>query len=166
VAVPDRRPAEAYRLRRLAPGDPALDEVLTLVREAFGFMDDRIDPPSSMHRLDLGALDRQAAEGEIWVAGEPVAACVFLSYQPGALYLGKLAVAGSARRQGLARRLVDLAEGVARALGLPALELQTRVELTENHATFRAMGFTEVARTAHPGYDRPTSITFRRAVPG
>jgi hypothetical protein len=49
------------------------------------------------------------------------------------------------------------------ALGLDHLELQTRVELTENHATFRAMGFVETGRTAHPGYDR-TSITFRRAL--
>ena len=53
---------------------------------------------------------------------------------------------------------------LAVALHLPVLELQTRVELTENHATFRALGFVEVARTAHPGYDRPTSITFRRPV--
>jgi hypothetical protein len=39
-----------------------------------------------------------------------------------------------------------------------------RVELTETHATFRALGFTETGRTAHPGFDRPTSITFRRPV--
>jgi hypothetical protein len=45
------------------------------------------------------------------------------------------------------------------------LELQTRVELEENHAAFRAMGFAEAGRTAHPGYDRPTSITFRKDLP-
>ena len=49
-------------------------------------------------------------------------------------------------------------------LGLPVLELQTRVELVENQAAFLAMGFVEVGRTAHKGYDRPTSITYRRAV--
>ena len=46
--------------------------------------------------------------------------------------------------------------------GKPALELQTRIELTGNHAAFRRMGFVETARTAHPGFDRPTSITFRK----
>jgi hypothetical protein len=45
-------------------------------------------------------------------------------------------------------------------LGLDHLELQTRVELTENHATFRAMGFTETGHRASR-HDR-ISITFRR----
>ena len=64
----------------------------------------------------------------------------------------------------LARRLLDQAEMRAREMGLPALELQTRVELVENQTAFLAMGFQEVARTAHKGFDRPTSITYRRAV--
>ena len=44
------------------------------------------------------------------------------------------------------------------------LELQTRIELTENHATFGALGFKKIAETAHPGYSRPTSITMRKLV--
>ncbi|MEI2652271.1 MAG: GNAT family N-acetyltransferase [Microthrixaceae bacterium] len=75
--------------------------------------------------------------------GAPVA-CVFLTPKPGALYVGKLAVADSHRGQGLARRLIDRAEARAREMGLPALELQTRVELVENQAAFLAMGFREV----------------------
>jgi ribosomal protein S18 acetylase RimI-like enzyme len=138
--------------------------LLRLIQAEFGFMDGRIDPPSSMHALTAQTIASQAQSGEIWVIGAPPVACVFLTPKPQALYVGKLAVAASHRRAGLARQLIDLAEHRARALQLPALELQTRVELTENHATFRALGFTEVARTAHPGYDRPTSITFRRAV--
>ena len=92
------------------------------------------------------------------------AATIFSTPKPGALYVGKLAVAASHRGQGLARRMLDRAEARARDLGLPALELQTRVELVENQAAFLAMGFVEVGRTAHKGYDRPTSITYRRAV--
>jgi hypothetical protein len=42
--------------------------------------------------------------------------------------------------------------------------LQTRVELVENHAAFSRMGFAKTGESAHPGYDRPTSITMRRAV--
>jgi phosphinothricin acetyltransferase len=44
------------------------------------------------------------------------------------------------------------------------LELQTRVELIENHKTFGALGFEKVAETAHPGYSRPTSITMQRSI--
>jgi hypothetical protein len=38
------------------------------------------------------------------------------------------------------------------------------VELFENHATFRALGFRQVAETRHDGYDRTTSLTFRRTL--
>lgn len=163
MAAPVRRPAEEV-LRRLAPGDPALAAALALIRDAFAYMDGRIDPPSSMHRLDAAAMERTAAEAEVWAVGDPVVGCVVLTEKADCLYVGKLAVAGAARGQGLARRLIDLAEARARALGLPVLELQSRVELVENHRTFAAMGFAETARSAHPGYDRPTTVTFRRTV--
>jgi ribosomal protein S18 acetylase RimI-like enzyme len=144
--------------------DPALwPSILALLREAFAYMEGRIDPPSSLRDLTPEALSRQAEVGEIWVIGAPVA-CVFLTPKPGVLYVGKLAVAAGHRGQGLARRLMDVAELRAQEMGLPALELQTRVELVENQAAFRAMGFHEVGWLAHTGFDRPTSITYRRPV--
>lgn len=141
---------------------PAL---LALIRTAFAGMQGRIDPPSSMHRLTVDDIARQAVDGEVWVIGTPPVACLFLTAEPGALYLHKLAVAPTAQRQGHARALIDAAELRARSLGLPRLRLQTRIELAENHATFRALGFTQTAVTAHPGYSRPTTLTFERAVP-
>jgi len=150
--------------RRLRPGDPALTQVLALTRAAFAFMDGVVDPPSSIHRMDMAALTAAAGAGELWVIGAPVRASVILTPKPDALYLGKLAVAEEARGQGLARRLVDHAAARAAALGLAAVELQVRVELTGNQRAFAAMGFAEVARTAHAGYARPTSVTMRRLV--
>ena len=147
---------------RLGPDDPRLPEVLILIRESFAYMDGRIDPPSSMHRLSVADIAAQCRTGEVWVIGTPPMACMFLSYKPDALYLGKLAVAEACRGRGLARVLVAQAETRARDRGLPALELQSRVELTENHATFGALGFARVGATAHDGYDRPTSFTFRK----
>ena len=132
--------------------DPGLPGVLQLIRESFAYMD----------RLTVADLSRAATKGEIWAIGPAPDACVILTPKPDALYLGKLAVSAQARGQGLARRLVDHAAIRARALGLPALELQTRVELVENHATFARLGFVETGRTAHAGYARPTSITMRR----
>lgn len=131
---------------------------LALICRAFAEMDGRIDPPSSIHRY----TEQDLQQGEFWVIGKPPVACVQLTPRSDVLYLGKLAVDPGYRRQGLARRLVDLAEARARALGLRAVELKARIELTENHATFRALGFEEVGRTNHPGFDRPTSITFRK----
>jgi len=149
-------------LRRLSPDDPALGEVLTLIQSAFAYMDGRIDPPSSMHRLTLADLRQSAATGEVWAIGAPLQACVVLSPKADRLYLGKLAVAANAQGLGLARVLVDRAARSAAARRLPVVELQVRVELTENIRTFERLGFVEVGRTAHAGYSRPTSVTMHK----
>lgn len=138
--------------------------LLRLIRESFADMEGRIDPPSSMHRLTPESIAAQAQMHEVWAIGDPPAACVFLTPRATGLYIGKLAVAAPHRGKGHARALIGLAEARARALGLPALELETRVELAENHAIFRALGFVETGRSAHPGFDRPTSVTFQRPV--
>lgn len=149
--------------RRLTPDDD-MAPVLALIRRAFAGMAGRIDPPSSMHRLTVADIAAQADAGEIWVIGQPPMACLFLTPEPDALYLHKLAVDAGAQRQGHARRLIDLAAARARARGLPRLRLQVRIELVENHAALRAMGFVQTAATAHPGYARPTSLIFERPV--
>ncbi|MGV6847555.1 MAG: GNAT family N-acetyltransferase [Marinibacterium sp.] len=149
---------------RLDAQDPRLPGVLTLIQGSFADMDGRIDPPSSMHHLTLADIRHQCRAGEVWVIGDPVVACVFLSPRKRCLYLGKLAVAGPLRKSGLARQLIDTAAARAAALGLPVLEAQSRVELSEVHRAFARMGFAETGRTAHPGFDRPTSITLQRRI--
>lgn len=153
------------RSERRMTGAEDFAPVLALIRASFAYMEGRIDPPSSIHRLTVADLARSAETGEVWAIEDPgrIIACVVLTPHPDHLYLGKLAVAPDFRKQGLARQLVERALAQARARGLPELRLETRVELTENHATFRALGFRETGRTAHPGYDRPTSLTFSRA---
>lgn len=149
--------------RRLTPDDD-LTPVLDLLRASFAHMDGVIDPPSSLGRMGLAELRAEAGRAELWVIDPGPLACMILTPQADRLYLGKLAVARAARGRGLARVLVDLACDRARALGLPQVTLQTRVELLGNHAAFRALGFAETGRSAHPGFDRPTSITFQRPV--
>jgi len=117
-----------------------------------------------MQRHGLSAALRliPSHQPDLQTLGAPPVAVVFLTVKPGRLYLGKLAVDASMRGQGLARRLVAQAETRARILGLPVVELETRVELVENHATFARLGFAKTGETAHPGYDRPTSITMQK----
>ena len=138
--------------------------ILRLISTAFASMEGRIDPPSSMTSLTAEAIARQAQEGEVWVIGHPPVACMFLTPKGAALYLGRIAVASANRNQGLARALIEAAGRRARERGFKALELQSRVELIENHAVFAALGFSQVGMTAHPGFDRPTAITFRKPV--
>ena len=82
------------------------------------------------------------------------------------LYLGKLAVSPLDRKKGLARRLIEHAETRAVAQGYGKLQLQTRIELTENHLFFQRLGFVKTAETRHHGYDRTTSITMEKRIRG
>lgn len=140
------------------------DELLVLIREAFAEMEGRIDPPSSVLRLTTTAIAAQAASGAVFVAEEDGALVGSLFAEPRgeALYLSKLAVRADRRGRGLARALIEVAAAEARSMGLGALEIETRIELTGNHAAFAAMGFIKTGENAHPGYDRPTSIAMRR----
>ena len=142
------------------------DTLLSLIRRAFAGMEGRIVPPSSIHALTPDGIAEQAVSGEVWAIGTPAVACVFLTPKPASLYLHKLAVDPAHQLQGHARALIATAAARATALGLPVLTLSTRVELVENDATFRAMGFIETDRSAHPGYNRPTTIHFTLPLPG
>ena len=148
----------------LSTDDPRLPDVLALIQSCFAYMDGQIDPPSSILAFDLDAVVRHAKAGELVVIGSQPQAAMVMAAQPPTLYLGKIAVALEIRGNGLARRLVAFAGEIAQTRGLTSLTLQSRVELTENHATFRALGFRETARTKHPGFDKPTSITFTKPV--
>jgi GNAT superfamily N-acetyltransferase len=151
---------------RIAPDYPYWNVVLRLILDTFAFMEKRIDPPSSAHRLTVADMAAQAETDAVWViedSATPIA-CLFSKPKGDALYLTKLAVADTHRGQCLARRLIATAQAEARARNLPRLELQTRIELTENHTAFTHLGFVKTAETAHPGYDRPTSITMTRRV--
>jgi GNAT superfamily N-acetyltransferase len=138
-----------------------------LLHDAFADMEDRIDPSSSLHQMSPDGIAHFAQDNTIIVIEDtpdiPIA-CVFLNIKGPALYIGKLAVAPNHRGRGFAAKLIQGATHKARDLDLPFLELETRIELVENHAIFQAMGFAETAQTAHEGYAQPTSITMRKAL--
>ncbi|WP_315898669.1 GNAT family N-acetyltransferase [Vannielia litorea] len=138
-----------------------------LLVESFAYMEGRIDPPSSLAALTPERLEAKAEREVLMLVryGSRIVACGYAAPKRPVMYLGKLAVTEALRGQGLMRQMVDLAEQMARDGGFEALELQSRVELVENHAAFAALGFVEAGRTAHEGFERPTSITFRRSVP-
>jgi GNAT superfamily N-acetyltransferase len=155
--------AEAV-IERLPADFDRWDDLLGLILSSFAFMNGVIDPPSSALRLTPASLSEKAAKEACFVAlrDDRLVGCVFLAERADALYVGKLAVDPAEQGGGIGRRLMNAAEQLARRLNKPALELETRVELTSNHVAFMRMGFVETARTAHDGYDRLTSITFRK----
>lgn len=151
----------------IRPADAGVTDwraVLDLILDAFAYMDGRIDPPSSALRLTPAAIAEQAARGVVLVAERDgaLSGCVFLTPRDDLLYLGKLAVRPDLQGNGIGRRLVEAALAEASRRGYRWVELQARVELVENHRAFAALGFVETGRTAHDGFDRPTSVTMRR----
>lgn len=90
--------------------------------------------------------------------------CVMTKLEEGDLYLGRLSVLPTARGKGLAARLVEAVEDDARRRGLTGVRLGVRVVLTGNQRLFQSLGYREISRDAHEGFDHPTSINMRKAL--
>ena len=142
------------------------DDLLALIRRAFAYMDGAIDPPSSARLLTAEALGEKAKRetGFLAIENDRIVGCIFAQERVRDFYVGKLAVEPGLQGHGIGTRLMQAVEDLARERGKDAIELQTRIELTANHAAFARLGFRETERTAHEGYDRPTSITMRKVL--
>ena len=156
----------AISMVRLAADFGRWDDLLALIGRAFAYMDGVIDPPSSAHLLTANGLAEKAKReaGFLAIENDRIVGCVFALERARDFYVGKLAVEPGRQGQGIGTRLMRAVEDLARERGKNAIELQTRIELTANHAAFARLGFRETERTAHEGYDRPTSITMRKVL--
>ena len=141
-----------------------LPDVLRLIQRSFAYMDSRIDPPSSMHRLDLPSVVQRFSQNEVYVIGDQPEACMFVQTKGKALYLGKTAVRTDLRGSGRFAALIEKAENLARSQNLEHLEIETRIELTKVHAAFERHGFVETAKGAHNGYDHPTFLVMKKPI--
>ena len=138
-----------------------------LVVDSFAYMDARIDPPSSIHRMDAQSFQEKASKETLVIVNfeDKTIACMFCKPTKNKwLYVGKVAVVVEMRGKGIARKLIDHAFQMARKNNLHGLELETRIELTENHRTFEKLGFVKAAEYCHDGFDRPTTILMRAAL--
>jgi GNAT superfamily N-acetyltransferase len=141
-------------------------KLLELLHAAFAYQNARIDPPSSLYKLDAQSLCRKAAEERLFLAveGEELIGCAFAKVRPASTYVGKVAVWPTRQGQGIGRLLMQAVEAFAQTTGKPIMELDTRIELLENHKTFSAFGFCSVAEHSHTGYTRTTFITMHKAL--
>jgi ribosomal protein S18 acetylase RimI-like enzyme len=139
-----------------------------IIAAAFEQYRGRLVPESGALRETAGAIARGlAADSGAIIAeqnGEALG-CVMIKQVGGDLYLGRLAVTPSARGRGIARCLVEGVEAEAARRGLAGVRLGVRIALTENQRFFIALGYREISREAHAGFDHPTSITMRKPSP-
>lgn len=152
--MPDVMPARADQI----------SQVLALIQSCFAYMEDRIDPPSSMYDLTEAELEEKRKKDQLWVLGENVIGCMVATPQPDCLYLGKISIAPNARGKGHLSELIETANRIAKAKQLFVLKLETRIELIEVHKAFLKLGFKITGKGAHPGYSQPTFLTMQRTV--
>lgn len=100
------------------------------------------------------------AAGEVWITGNGTAMMALRPVE-GAMLLDILAVAPAAQGQGLGRLMVAQCETLARAAGLPAVELYTNAAMTGAQRLYAGLGYTEVARGPHEGFAR---VFYRKAL--
>lgn len=142
------------------------DGLRELLVECFAYMDDVIDPPSSLRQTTADDLRKKAIDQTLILVWDDkkLVACAYFDIRHDAVYIGKIAVTSSHRGQNIARQIFDMAENLANENAKAWLELETRIELTDNHLAFGKMGFVISAHNSHAGYSRPTSITMRKPV--
>jgi predicted N-acetyltransferase YhbS len=93
-----------------------------------------------------------------------IVGCVMLKLIEDDIYFGRLSVVPAARGQGVARRLIEAVEDEARRRELAGVRLGVRIALAENQRLFTSLGYVEISREAHEGFDHPTSINMRKAL--
>lgn len=99
------------------------------------------------------------AAGKVWVAGDPIAACVVAGPRGTAWLLENVAVSPDAQGQGLGRALIAHVEAIARAAGAEAVELYTNALMTANLSLYPALGYVEAGKRTELGLNR---VYFRK----
>lgn len=125
----------------------------------------RLDPPSAALDETADSIRREMASdygGVLAVLdGHPIG-CVLFRPEGVDLYFGRLSVLPIHRGRGIAAALVHAVEAEAVQRGCLGVVLGVRIALPENHEVFRRLGYAEIARHAHTGYDVPTWIEMRK----
>ncbi|MDP1752164.1 MAG: GNAT family N-acetyltransferase [Reyranella sp.] len=141
--------------------------IAATIAAAFTQYRGKLVPESNAFRETPEAIIDQLANGSSAIVAErngTMIGCVMTEVLEGDLYFGRLAVQPEARGLGLARRLIAAVEDEARRRGLPGVRLGVRIALPANQRLFQSLGYREISREAHPGFDHPTSINMRKAL--
>jgi ribosomal protein S18 acetylase RimI-like enzyme len=140
--------------------------VTAVIHAAFEPYRGRLVPDSSAHAETVETVRGKMASGGAVLAerdGRMLAAVLF-EPEGDALYIGRLAVLPEARRNGLAQRLVEAVEAIARERGVARLTLGVRLSLEDNIRLFTRLGFRETGRTSHPGFTEHTSMDMEKVL--
>jgi ribosomal protein S18 acetylase RimI-like enzyme len=141
--------------------------IAAAIAAAFEQYRGKLEPESGAFRETAAGIAAELAHESGAIIAERngrIMGCVMVKLMEGDLYFGRLSVVPQARGQGIARRLIDAVEDEARRRDLAGVRLGVRVVLTENQRLFGSLGYVEISREAHEGFDHPTSINMRKVL--
>jgi len=152
-------------LRAATAADAAV--LAATIAAAFEQYRGKLVPESGAFRETADGIARELSKGAGAIVAEQngaVLGCVMTRLEDGDLYFGRLSVLPAARGAKLAARLIAAVENEARRRGLPGVRLGVRIALPDNQKLFHSLGYREISREAHPGFDHPTSINMRKTL--
>lgn len=158
-------PSDTLVLRPATAADAAA--LAATIAAAFEQYRGRLVPESGAFRETAGGIAAELAKDAGAIVAErngAIVGCVMTKVYEGDLYFGRLSVLPTARGLGLAGRLIEAVETEARRRGLPGVRLGVRIALVANQKLFNALGYREISREAHPGFDHYTSINMRKGL--
>jgi ribosomal protein S18 acetylase RimI-like enzyme len=161
---PIKRSKSLITVREITECD--MQRVVDVIRAAFEEYRGRLDPPSSAHHKTAEIVRRELMDGGAFVACDlqTIVGCVFYHVHPDHIYLDRLAVLPSRRRQGIARELIRSVEEHVRQYGLGEVRLSVRIALESQRAYYERLGYTFLNYGTHDGYTTPTSVILRKQV--
>ncbi len=138
-----------------------------IIHDSFSEYEGMLFPASAAFAETPGSIAGELyGEGDAWLASVDGSAvgCVLARPKGDDLYFGRLSVISAFRGQGIAGQLTSAVEDAALARGFAGVTCSVRVALEANQRLFARLGYREVRRTAHPGFEEPTSIDLRKSL--
>jgi ribosomal protein S18 acetylase RimI-like enzyme len=135
-----------------------------IMQAAFAEYAGVLRPESGAHTESTEAVRQTLARGGgvlAWIGTEAAGAA---RYEPRGrfLYIGRVAVLPAYRGRGIASAMMLYLEGVARELGLPAVQVGVRMSLPSNLALYQGLGYELIDVQPHPrGPDRVGTLVKR-----
>jgi predicted N-acetyltransferase YhbS len=155
--------SDTFVLRAATAADAAM--LAATIAAAFEQYRGKLVPESGAFAETADGIARELSNGAGAFVAErngAVLGCVMTKLEEGDLYFGRLSVLPAARGAKLAAGLIAAVENEARRRGLPGVRLGVRIALPDNQKLFHSLGYREISREAHPGFDHPTSINMRK----
>lgn len=150
-------------MTRIVVDDPGRPECVRLLAALNQHLD-RLYPPESCHRLDIGSLGRPEVTFVTARDGSVLLGCGALVANDGWGEVKRMMVDPGARGRGVGRALLRRLEAEALARGLTCLRLETGIHQPEATALYRSAGYAE--RPPYAGYVMdPVSIFMEKMLP-